>query len=133
MCCVLAIGPFIYALLKLSHDQKRKTVFLMPMPGYSNVGGVDLAIPYYLNLAPNYDATITPHLYTLRGMMLGGDFRFLTENSKWCRGGNFLPNDKAFNKFIINNQDEFPSLRGTSNDRWSLCCMKIQHFPVTYT
>ena len=120
---VLRIGdwPVLYTpYLSFPTAKKRKSGFLMPMPGYSNVGGFDLALPYYWNIAPNYDATIVPHLYTLRGMMMGGDFRFLTENSNGVIGGNFLPNDKAFNKFIINNQDEFPVLRGTSTDRWSV-------------
>lgn len=120
---VLRIGdwPVLYTpYLSFPTAKKRKSGFLMPMPGYSNVGGFDLALPYYWNIAPNYDATIVPHLYTLRGMMMGGDFRFLTENSNGVMGGNFLPNDKAFNKFILNNQDEFPALRGTSNDRWSV-------------
>lgn len=97
----------------------RKSGVLMPMYGYSNVGGFDLAVPYYLNLAPNYDATIIPHEYTLRGTMIGGDFRFLTSNSTGIIGGNFLPHDRAFNEFLITKRDEYPILNGVSTNRWS--------------
>ena len=40
------------------------------------------AVPYYLNLAPNYDATITPRLMTKRGLQLGGQFRYLFETAQ---------------------------------------------------
>ena len=36
-------------------------------------------MPYYLNLAPNYDATLTPRIMTKRGFQLGGQFRYLLE------------------------------------------------------
>ena len=70
-------------------------------------------------MAPNLDATIVPHEYTLRGTMIGGDARFLTEDSVGMIGGNFLANDRAFNKFLSANRDEFPTLKGASTDRWS--------------
>ena len=41
--------------------------------------GFEYSQPYYLNLAPNYDATITPRLMTKRGFQLGGQFRYLFE------------------------------------------------------
>jgi LPS-assembly protein len=119
---VLRVGdvPVLYSpYLSFPTTHKRKSGFLMPQPGYSNVGGFDLALPYYWNIAPNYDATIIPHLYTLRGMMMGGNFRFLTPNSTGMIGGHFLPHDKAFGNFITSNESQFPNLAGTSNDRWS--------------
>ena len=113
--------PVLYTpYLSFPTSNRRKSGFLQPMPGYSNVGGFDLALPYYWNIAPNYDATIVPHLYTLRGLMMGGDFRFLTEHTTGIFAGNFLPQDKAFNKFIVDNQVANPELRGTSSDRWSI-------------
>jgi LPS-assembly protein len=96
----------------------RKSGFLIPVVGYSNVGGFDLGLPYYWNIAPNYDATITPHLYTRRGVMMGGSFRYLNERSFTTLGGQFLPNDRAFNRFVLDNEEQFPSLRGQSDNRW---------------
>ena len=44
-------------------------------------------MPYYLNLAPNYDATLTPRIMTKRGFQLGGQFRYLLERGLGRRGG----------------------------------------------
>lgn len=110
----------------------RKSGFLMPIGGYSNIGGFDLALPYYWNIAPNYDATVVPHLYTRRGLMMGGDFRFLTENSAGVVGGNFLPSDRAFNEFIIKNRDQYPVLNHVSSDRWSLLLHETTQFSSNF-
>jgi LPS-assembly protein len=40
----------------------------------------ELAVPVYLNLAPNYDATLTPSYMSKRGAMFEGEFRYMTEN-----------------------------------------------------
>lgn len=106
--------------LSFPTSNARKSGFLMPIAGYSNVGGFDIAMPYYLNLAPNYDATVMPHGYTRRGMMMGGDFRFLTSSSTGVLGGNFLPKDAAFEQFLVANRDSFSRLQGVSNNRWSV-------------
>lgn len=74
-------------------DDRRKSGFLYPEIGYSNDLGVDIAIPYYLNLAPNYDATLTPRLMTQRGLMIGGQFRYLTDSSLGNVEFEWLPND----------------------------------------
>jgi LPS-assembly protein len=36
-----------------------------------------MSIPYYLNLAPNYDATLTPRVMTRRGLQINGQARYL--------------------------------------------------------
>ncbi|MEW8137787.1 MAG: LPS assembly protein LptD [Candidatus Thiodiazotropha endolucinida] len=75
-------------------DERRKTGLLIPSIGSSNRLGSELTLPYYFNIAPNYDATLTPRLMSKRGVMLGGEFRFLGE---WQRGeisGEILPDDK---------------------------------------
>ncbi len=112
--------PLLYTpYLSFSTSKKRKSGFLMPIAGYSNIGGADLALPYYWNIAPNYDATLMPHVYTRRGFMMGGDFRFLTAHSSGFADGTFLPHDRAFNSFLSNNQAQNPSLNGLSSNRWS--------------
>ena len=50
-------------------------------------------MPYYFNLAPNYDLTLTPGLLSARGVQLGGQFRYLTANSHGQIDATFLPND----------------------------------------
>lgn len=116
---VAGLPMFYTPYMSFPTTKARKSGFLMPMYGYSNVGGFDLALPYYLNIAPNFDATFVPHEYTRRGTMLGGDVRFLTTSSAGTIGGNFLPNDRAFKEFLITNRDTNPKLNELSPDRWS--------------
>jgi LPS-assembly protein len=101
-------------------SKERKSGFLLPTYGYSNIGGVDLSVPYYWNVAPNYDVTFLPHVYTRRGLMLGGDTRFMTEHSKGVVGGFFLPRDRAFREYLEAHQPSYPQLVGVSNNRWSM-------------
>lgn len=54
----------------------RKSGFLTPSLGGGS-DGMEITLPYYLNLAPNYDATITPKLYTRRGLQVAAQFRYL--------------------------------------------------------
>jgi len=61
-------------------DDRRKTGLLMPTFGSSDNSGFELRTPFYLNLAPNYDATITPRYLEDRGTQLISDFRYLHRN-----------------------------------------------------
>lgn len=101
-------------------NNERKSGFLLPVIGYSNVSGLDLGVPYYWNMAPNYDMTIVPHLYSERGVMLGGEFRFLTEKSSGVVNGSFLPGDKTHQQFIRGNEQTYPILQGESSNRWAV-------------
>ncbi len=113
--------PVLYTpYMSFPTSSARKSGFLMPMYGYSNVGGFDVATPYYWNIAPAFDATLVPHVYSRRGMMLGAEARYLTTNSRGMFGGNILPQDAAFNQFLLQNQDVYPAIQGLSSNRWSL-------------
>jgi LPS-assembly protein len=57
--------------------------------------GVDLTLPYYLNIAPNYDATIAPRWMGRRGLQLGGEFRYLTPKGYGKLSGEYLANDQV--------------------------------------
>ncbi|TAG00033.1 MAG: LPS-assembly protein LptD [Betaproteobacteria bacterium] len=69
---------------------ERKSGFLSPTYGSSASRGFDFQIPYYLNLAPNYDATLTPRLMTKRGGMLNGQFRYIENTSLGMSSGEWL-------------------------------------------
>ncbi len=79
-------------------DDRRLSGFLAPSFGYTQRVGLSLETPYYWNIAPNYDATISPRYFSNRGAILGGDFRYLTEMSKGSAGLEFMPNDSLLNK-----------------------------------
>ena len=77
-------------------DDRRKSGFLVPSFGYSGQDGFDIATPYYFNLAPNYDATVTPRYLSDRGAQAGGEFRYLTEIHQGQINAEFLPDDDVF-------------------------------------
>ncbi|OBX84306.1 LPS-assembly protein LptD [Faucicola atlantae] len=78
-------------------DSRRTSGFLIPRAGFSSDGGLQVQAPYYVNLAPNYDATLTPHIYSNRNPMLSGEFRYLTNNfGAGNITGSYLPNDREF-------------------------------------
>jgi LPS-assembly protein len=72
---------------------ERKSGLLFPSFGHSGNNGFELQVPYYFNLAPNYDLTLTPGLLSARGVQLGEQFRYLTTNSHGQVDATFLPSD----------------------------------------
>ncbi|MCU0937134.1 MAG: hypothetical protein MUF66_14025, partial [Gammaproteobacteria bacterium] len=62
-------------------DDRRRSGFLVPRLGFSDSRGVEFRVPYYFNLAPNYDATLTPGFLSKRGPVLGAEFRHMTDTS----------------------------------------------------
>jgi LPS-assembly protein len=74
-------------------DERRRSGLLFPSLGYADETGIDVRVPWYLNLAPNIDATLTPRILGRRGVMLGAEFRYLTEHHRGSIEGNWLPED----------------------------------------
>lgn len=72
----------------------RKSGFLIPTFESSDNAGSSLTLPYYLNLAPNYDATLRARLTSRRGEVLGGEFRFLTEGGAGTIEAEAVPDDR---------------------------------------
>ena len=79
-------------------NNARKTGMLAPTIGTTERSGLDILVPYYLNLAPNYDATLYPRLLSKRGIQLGGEFRYLLEQFRGENRLEYLPNDNEVNR-----------------------------------
>ena len=78
-------------------DDRRTSGFLVPTTGYTNDGGLQLSVPYYFNLAPNYDLTLAPRYLGRRGLMMEGEFRYLTDHyGSGKLAGGYLPSDDLF-------------------------------------
>ena len=80
--------------LRVPLGNKRQSGVLTPTFGYSSSNGATVVIPYYFNIAPNYDATLYPAILSERGVRLGAEYRYLT---RWGSGqlyGEYMPNDK---------------------------------------
>ncbi|MCU0760350.1 MAG: LPS assembly protein LptD [Steroidobacteraceae bacterium] len=86
--------PLIYLpYLSFPLGDQRKSGFLFPNFGQTTRSGVQLAVPYYFNLAPNYDFTFQPSWFSKRGLDLGGDFRYLLPAHRGNVAFNLLPAD----------------------------------------
>jgi LPS-assembly protein len=75
-------------------SDKRRSGFLPPILGFGSDNGSELVAPYYWNIAPNRDATITPTLMTARGVDFGGEFRYLEPTYNGTLRANYMPSDK---------------------------------------
>jgi len=60
--------------------------------------GLDVSIPYFINLASNYDLTINPRFIEERGSGFGAEGRFLTKNSKGLLAFSYFPEDRKLSK-----------------------------------
>nr|WP_162597210.1 LPS-assembly protein LptD [Xanthomonas fragariae] len=115
---VLQIGkvPVLYfPWFKFPIDDRRQTGLLFPQFGLSGRNGFDYLQPIYLNLAPNYDATLLPRYMSKRGLMFGTEFRYLYEGGRGEITANYLPNDKLRDK---DRGSVFYSGYHNLNDHW---------------
>jgi LPS-assembly protein len=88
--------PFLYLpYLRFPIGDERLSGFLFPRIGNSDLLGGQLQLPYYWNIAPNYDATITPWHMSERGTMLQTEFRYLHSHNQGQFDAQYLPADKG--------------------------------------
>lgn len=80
--------------LRFPLDDRRQTGLLPPNIKVNN-GRLDLAQPFYLNLAEHQDATLTPRWIGERGLLLGGEFRYLRAASEGRLEGAYLASDSS--------------------------------------
>ena len=89
--------PIFYSpYLSFPLDDQRKTGLLIPGIGSDEESGTIVEVPWYWNIAPNQDATITPRLYSNRGLQMAGEYRYADERSSALVYGEYLPSDDIF-------------------------------------
>jgi LPS-assembly protein len=81
--------------LSFSIGRERKSGFLPPLYRVTSNLGFELETPYYWNIAPNRDMTLSPRLIQRRGVMLGAETRFLEHDAAGVIDLDFLPNDRV--------------------------------------
>ena len=74
-------------------SDKRKSGVLPPTINIDNISGLELTLPYYLNIAPNVDATLYPTYMSKRGVDLGGELRYLEPTYHGEVRAAFMPSD----------------------------------------
>lgn len=85
-----------YAPFTLEHQ--RKTGFLTPTWSRSSRRGFEVGMPYYWNIAPEMDATITPVVSTKRGAQVKSNFRYMGAEYLGELNLEHMPEDKELNK-----------------------------------
>lgn len=89
---------------------QRKSGLLIPNFGTNSTRGIDIEVPYYWNIAPQYDATIAPRLMTKRGIQLRNEFRYLSPNHEGVLTAEILPDDD-----VTSTHRALTAIRHTSN------------------
>ncbi|HUN69441.1 MAG TPA: LPS assembly protein LptD, partial [Burkholderiales bacterium] len=79
-----------------SLDNQRKSGFLAPQYSHNTQRGFEIAVPYYWNIAPERDLTLTPSYMTRRGEQLKTDFRYMDRNYFGEVRYDILPHDNVF-------------------------------------
>ncbi|EMF0719135.1 LPS assembly protein LptD [Citrobacter freundii] len=128
------LGPvpvFYSPYLQLPVGDKRRSGFLIPNAKYSSNNYFEFYLPYYWNIAPNMDATITPHYMHRRGgIMWENEFRYLTQAGAGIMELDYLNSDKVYD-------DEHP--KDDNSRRWlfywnhSGVMDQVWRFNVDYT
>jgi len=76
----------------------RKSGILTPEIGSAGRSGNEIRVPVYWNIAPNYDATITPRVLTSRGLLVETQLRYLTERNDGILSADYLPDDSILDR-----------------------------------
>ncbi len=90
------VPVFYFPYLNFPISKTRKSGFLMPSIGRTDKSGAELVVPYYFNLAPNYDDTLTAHYLAKRGLQLHNEFRYLTHRASGRADLEILPGDDLY-------------------------------------
>ncbi|MFB4361197.1 MULTISPECIES: LPS assembly protein LptD [Pantoea] len=111
------LGPvpvFYSPYLQLPLGDRRRSGFLIPNAKYGSSNGFEFILPYYWNIAPQADATITPHYMSKRGLQLQNEFRYLTEAGAGLVEFDYLASDKQYD----NDKALRQIAQNDSSDRW---------------
>jgi len=79
-------------------SNQRKSGFLSPTVGSTTKSGLEITAPWYWNIAPNMDATITPRIMSRRGLQFNTEFRYLDYGYHGIARVEYLPDDKQANR-----------------------------------
>lgn len=84
--------------LSFSLHQQRTSGLLTPHYGSSSKSGAEFTLPYYWNIAPNFDATLYPRYMTKRGLQLSTELRYLEPTLQGAMRAEFLPSDQQLSR-----------------------------------
>lgn len=97
-------------------DDRRKTGLLFPTIA-NTAGGLDFSLPLYLDLAPNYDATLTPRYINGHGTLFQNEMRYLNQEGLNSLTVNAINNDQKILKAEQAAQTQNTTLSNINPDR----------------
>jgi LPS-assembly protein len=128
------LGPvpvFYSPYLQLPVGDKRRSGFLIPNAKYGSSNYFEFSLPYYWNIAPNMDATLTPHYMDKRGgVMWENEFRYLSTLGQGLFELDYLPSDDVYEH---DNPNDDNSRRWLFYWRHSGVVDQVWRFNVDYT
>lgn len=124
-------------LMSFPLSDARKSGILPPTVGSTNKGGLEVMVPYYFNIAPNYDLTVYPKFIAKRGLQLGAEGRYLGRDASGGYYGEtrieFLNDrDTRSNRYAYSSQhfQTFDQGRWTLN--WNLNGASDDNYPIDF-
>ncbi len=91
--------PILYTpWINFPYANQRKSGLLAPTWGTTTKSGFEVLLPFYWNISPNMDATVSTRELSKRGIQYAGEFRYLEENFSGLDNIEFLPSDDMTQK-----------------------------------
>jgi LPS-assembly protein len=124
--------------LSFSLSGARRSGWLSPQMGAGAKGEGELALPYYFNIAPNRDLTLTPRVMLGRGIQVAADARYIGETDAGLYSGRtqweFLPNDHETrtNRWLVNSTHAQALARGLSMG-WNVRAASDDRYPSDFS
>jgi LPS-assembly protein len=88
--------PILYTpWMDFALNDSRRSGFMGPTFGSTNKGGSEFTLPYYWNIAPNFDATLAPRVIGKRGTQFNNEFRYLEPSYTGEAHYDVLPGDRT--------------------------------------
>ena len=127
---VQGVPIFYTPYIRFPVTNERMSGWLFPDVGRSQTNGTDIAVPYYLNLAPNYDATVMVRSIAKRGVGIEGTARHLSRFGTADIGGSFLPEDNIYNGRLSRHDFDAAGLPGPFEpaDRWLFTAQQLGYY-----
>jgi LPS-assembly protein len=104
------VPVFYFPYFDFPIDDRRKSGFLWPSISGGS-GGLDISLPYYFNLAPNYDLTYQGRYFAEHGYQHGLETRYKNRLSEWQLGGTYINDDKQIGDVKTADDDSLDSSR----------------------
>lgn len=92
----LGVPIFASPYFQFPLGDRRRSGLLTPSFGVNSRLGAEVSVPYYWNIAPNLDATVTPRLMQRRGLLLANEFRYLEPTYRGTAEFDIIPNDAVY-------------------------------------